>query len=100
MTLIFFSYGGKYELVVKTELERIGKRVSTFQGLLLLVLKMSHFMLRKMRHITAHVMSVGQEPVSHKYLLGPLGLGTAPQQCPPARTLRNGGGLLPGILWR
>lgn len=77
--------------MVKTELERIGKRVSTFQGLLLLVLKMSHFMLRKMRHITAHVMSVGQEPVSHKYLLGPLGLGTAPQQCPPARTPRNGG---------
>lgn len=57
-------------------------------------------MLRKMRHITAHVMSVGQEPVSHKYLLGPLAWAQHCSSVLQQERRGMGGGLLPGILWR
>lgn len=71
---------------------------SVFPGLLFLVSKMSHFILRKIRHVTADVMSASHKPVSHKCLSEALSLGMAPRQCPPVRSLRNGDCLPRGTL--
>lgn len=53
---------------------------SALPGLLLLVLKVSHCILRKIRHVNANVMRPSHEPVSHKYLSRFLHLGTVPPQ--------------------